>query len=552
MASLARGGPVDAIKAPRHTGIVALPLQVPGCRRINAKCPCRSHLRRPRSRELRVHVQPPSSSRESYEAFNTGDEDEETDAEGAADGGGGQREATFPAESEAIWPWRRQFLASVAAFVGPAIFIPLADPLMSVIDTIAVGRFATTTDLAGLGPVTLIFTFVNYIWNSQGVATTTMVATELNEEGVPPERAARRAGRVLAASLLLALCAGGAVCVVLQLAGPTLLAATGASPELIPPALAYLRVRALATPASFCVVVLQASLMAQRLSLLPAGAILASAAINVGLDVLLIAVLGMGTAGAAWATLAAQLLAAGALWALVHAKGRVRPVWHVPSPAELAAFASATGPLAFIYLCKNVCYCGLQRAATGLPTLMLAAHQPAFMLWNLCAFSTVPLEQAALAFVPAAKTPRQRAEVPRLIVVAGLVFALVAGLIAAGIPLLAPQLFSPDARLYPYMREIAPLGFLAMMCVGLEVASTAILISWRKFPFISSAMLRTVLATAAYLAAAGHFGWGLRGVWAGLAVFYGSRAVQSFPQVLREVRAGLGDPPPTDAQLKAA
>jgi Na+-driven multidrug efflux pump len=144
------------------------------------------------------------------------------------------------------------------------------------------------------------------------------------------------------------------------------------------------------------VVVLQASLMAQRLSLLPCLAILASAITNIGLDILLIVTFGMGTAGAAWATLASQYLAAAILFAVVSRVGRVRPVWHLPSSTELATFASSTGPLAFIYLCKNICYTAIQRAATGLPTLMLAAHQPVFMMWNLCAFSTSPLEQVRL------------------------------------------------------------------------------------------------------------------------------------------------------------
>jgi hypothetical protein len=66
-------------------------------------------------------------------------------------------------------------------------------------------------------------------------------------------------------------------------------------------------------------------------------------------------------------------------------------------------------------------------------------------------------DEAALAFMPAAKTQRQRAEVPKLIMVAGAGFAVTAGLIASGIPLFLPQLFSPDVRLYPYMQQIAPL-----------------------------------------------------------------------------------------------
>ena len=104
----------------------------------------------------------------------------------------------------------------------------------------------------GLGPVTLIFTFVNYIWNSQGIATTTLVADALNRPSPDSKHPPHvEAGRVLASSLLMAAAMGVAACTCLQLFGPGLLQMTGAAPELIDPALSYLRIRALATPASY-------------------------------------------------------------------------------------------------------------------------------------------------------------------------------------------------------------------------------------------------------------------------------------------------------------
>ena len=57
----------------------------------------------------------------------------------------------FPADTDPIWSWRRQMVARMLAFIGPAMFIPLADPLMSVVDTVTVGQFASTTELAGDG-----------------------------------------------------------------------------------------------------------------------------------------------------------------------------------------------------------------------------------------------------------------------------------------------------------------------------------------------------------------------------------------------------------------
>lgn len=65
------------------------------------------------------------------------------------------------------------------------------------------------------------------------------------------------------------------------------------------------------------------------------------------------------------------------------------------------------GPLSIAYLCKNVCYLFIQSSAAALATLPLAAHQAVFSVWNLCAFTSAPVEQAALVFLPRARAPWQ-------------------------------------------------------------------------------------------------------------------------------------------------
>lgn len=452
-------------------------------------------------------------------------------------------EDVFPDESEPLWSWRGKMLGTMLKFLGPALFLPLADPLMSVVDTVAIGQYCSTTQLASLGPVTLIFSFTNYMWNSQGIATTSLVAGALNKAGKTKKDAHAEAGKVMASSMLLAVCAGVIACIFLQMFAPNLLKMTGAAPELIAPGLEYLRVRALATPASFLINVSQASLMGQRQSLLPCLVIAAAAATNFVLDMTLVVSCGMGVGGAAWATLASQYMAAAIFIFILHKHSKVRPVWHIPSSGQLQKFASSVGPLAFIYFCKNICYASIQRMATALPVLQLAAHQPIFMMWNLCAFSTAPIEQAALAFLPAAKTRRQREEVPKLIMAIGMTFAMMAGIISSGTAVFLPQLFSPDVRLYAFMSQMAGLGFAAMMACGLEVSANSILVCNKEYKFIASAMLRTLLATAAYIAVMNSLDLGLTGVWSSLIVFYGSRMCQSVPKMLHLVRAQIASHP---------
>ena len=63
-------------------------------------------------------------------------------------------------------------LSAILMFAGPALAIPLGDPLMSLVDTISIGRFSSTLELAALGPNTLIFQFATYLVASLATANT--------------------------------------------------------------------------------------------------------------------------------------------------------------------------------------------------------------------------------------------------------------------------------------------------------------------------------------------------------------------------------------------
>lgn len=71
-------------------------------------------------------------------------------------------------------PWEARFamLKTIVMFAGPALSIPLGDPLMSLVDTVCVGQFASTLELAALGPNTLIFQFCTYVVASLATACT--------------------------------------------------------------------------------------------------------------------------------------------------------------------------------------------------------------------------------------------------------------------------------------------------------------------------------------------------------------------------------------------
>ena len=110
--------------------------------------------------------------------------------------------------------------------------------------------------------------------------------------------------------------------------------------------------------------------------------LLASALLNLGLDAYLVIGLGWGIAGAAIATVAAQVLQTALLAAIVLRKrtalGARRSLLllrGLPSPRRTLSFVTYAGPMAFVLFGKIMCYNAMTLAATCGGVAALAAHQ---------------------------------------------------------------------------------------------------------------------------------------------------------------------------------
>jgi hypothetical protein len=265
----------------------------------------------------------------------------------------------------------------------------------------------------------------------------------------------------------------------------------------------------------------QAALLAQQDSLTPAVTTAVAVSVSLVGNILAVGVLGMGIIGAASTTVATQLVGCAALvWFSSTKADRLRPALIVPrvgellrrgrgalgscggvrvhvcvvygrsipnpnpnpthhQPDDLVGFARTMGPLAVAYVCKNCCYLVLQTAAAGLDTVRLAAHQAVFSYWNLLAFTTAPLEQISLAFVPAAKPGWQRRSAVGFVLGLGVAVGVVSGLLSAAVPLLAPWALTRDAMVWPHMASVSGLALGAMLLTAADVASTGVLLACR-------------------------------------------------------------------------
>ncbi|EFJ51912.1 hypothetical protein VOLCADRAFT_103098 [Volvox carteri f. nagariensis] len=74
-------------------------------------------------------------------------------------------------DSAGMLRYQLDLLRRMVSFLGPATLIPLGEPLMSLVDTVCIGQFAGTSQLAALGPANLVFSFCQYFLQSLQVAT---------------------------------------------------------------------------------------------------------------------------------------------------------------------------------------------------------------------------------------------------------------------------------------------------------------------------------------------------------------------------------------------
>jgi putative MATE family efflux protein len=358
-------------------------------------------------------------------------------------------------------------LTSIVRFALPTLLVPMADPIMSLIDTISLGQWSGSLELAALGPCALIFNFAFYSFTALSIATVSLTAERLRLKNDDQNLA----GQTIGAALFLGAAGGVVVAIILLVWGPALLLKTHCDPVLLPAAREYLKIRALAAPAAIVTQVAQAGLLGQRDSRTPFKIVALSIIASLIGDAWLIGGLGWGVAGAAWTTLASQYASA-TLLCVALGRSKAAPPLEFPSLKEIGELLQVAKNLGVFYVAKTSSYLVLQSNATRLPATLLAAHQPIWQLWGLASFANTPLEQAALAFIPASNSTSERKELVALIVALGGILGVLCSLVAHGVPALVPRLLTADAALWPHMQSIWLPGTIALLACGLDVSAT--------------------------------------------------------------------------------
>ena len=403
----------------------------------------------------------------------------------------------------------------------PALAGLAADPLVSLIDTAFVGQLGRVP-LGALGVNASIFSMTFVVFNFLAYGTTPRVGRAVGDG----DRAA--AGRAVVRALTLALLAGGVALGALQLLARPVLRLMGASAELMGPALAYLRIRALAGPAVLLITASHGAFRGYQDTRTPMYVTIGFNVVNAGLDPLFIFGFGWGLAGAAAATAIAQWIGAlvflGLLLGVRREELGVPLAW--PSLRSLVPFLKVGRDL----LLRTGSLVGTMTLATAVAARVsvtaVAAHQVAHQLWLFLALVVDALAVAAQALVSkhlGADDPDAARTVSDRLVQWGLAVGVALGVGFFLLRPVLPHFFTDDPATIRALLDVYLFVALLQPLNGLVFVGDGIYMGAEAFPYLAKAMIGTALVAAAVLGLVLPMGWGLRGVWGGIATLMAGR-----------------------------
>ncbi|UGT89795.1 MATE family efflux transporter [Mycobacterium ostraviense] len=410
----------------------------------------------------------------------------------------------------------------IAALALPALGVLAAEPLYLLFDTAVVGRLGALS-LAGLAIGSLVLGLVGSQATFLSYGTTARSARHF---GTADREAAVTEGvqatwlAVGLGGLTVVVVEAAAVPVVSVIAGPS---GTGISVTALP----WLRIAILGVPAILVSLAGNGWMRGVQDTMRPLRYVVAGFGLSALLCPLLVyGWLGMprlGLSGSAVANLVGQWLAALLFGgALLAERVPLRVDWPVLRAQLVMARDLIVRTLAF-----QACFISAAAVAARFGAAALAAHQVVLQLWGFLALVLDSLAIAAQALVGAAlgagDVAHAKSVAWRVTVFSLLAAGVLAAALGAGAPLL-PALFTHDrsvlaAIAVPWWFLVAQLPF-----AGIVFALDGVLLGAGDAAFMRTATVVSALIgflPLTWLSLV--YGWGLAGIWSGLATFVALR-----------------------------
>jgi MATE family multidrug resistance protein len=411
---------------------------------------------------------------------------------------------------------------AIAALAIPALGTLAIDPLVSIVDTVWVGRLGTA-ELAALAVASAVFGAVFAVFNFVHVTITPMVAGEVGR-GFP-----ERAGGITKGALVISIVIGVALAVVLGALSETVVGAFGATGDVLEQSASYLEVRVLALPAMLLAMVSVGVYRGHQDTRTPLYVAIGMNIVNLVLDPILIFGAGMGVVGAAWATVVAQTIAAVAFLILLF--GRDREKFGLDGGVQgvsglgMSRIIGEGWPMMLRSTALLFALTASTYAATQLGTPDVAAHQVALQLWLFMSFVLDAFAVAAMAMIGSDMGTGDRAaarDVSQRLLALGFMAGIA---LAIGLMLLKPliaSLFGVEPVVEDLLSSIIWFVILLQPLTALVYVWDGIGIGASAFRFMGISMVVSALLTVAALLVLGGT---LLGVWAALTVLVFSRLI---------------------------
>lgn len=431
---------------------------------------------------------------------------------------------------------------AIAALAIPALGTLAIDPIVTIVDTAWVGRLGTV-ELAALAVAGAVFAAVFSVFNFIQVTITPLIAAELGRDQLGRAGAIARGAVWIAAGLGVLL---GALFVLLS---PAITNLFGSAADVTQEATSYLQIRFLALPVMLVATVGHGVYRGHHDTKTPLYVAIGMNVINLVLDPILIYGFDLGVAGAAWATVVAQTVAA--VWFLVLMFGTQRD--RLGIGRRRVAFASLPigeviqkgWPMIVRSLALLGAITATTVAAARIGTVDTAAHQIALQVWLFLAFVLDSYAIAAQAMVGTDVGRGDLDEARRLsnrLLALGLITGVVLSVVVAVTAPLLPVLFGIDADvqeaisgIYFFVIILQPLTALVYVWDGIGIGAA-------QFRYLAGSM---VVASVAAIVVLLMVGDSLVGIWASLAVLTGTRLITLAWWYQRGVLAGGKDPSPS-------
>jgi putative MATE family efflux protein len=411
---------------------------------------------------------------------------------------------------------------AILALAIPALGTLAADPVLSLVDTAFVGRLGAVP-LAALGIDTALFAFAFAVFNFLAYATTPMVAQARGRGDVAGS------GVIVRRAMVLAVGIGVLATAVLAFLAEPLVRLMQAAPEVVDPAVSYLRIRAFAVTALLVITAANGAYRGFKDTKTPLYVTLAVNGFNILLDWWFIFGLGLGLEGAALATVAAQWIGAGVFVLLLRRVAR-REKWPVERVrfAELLPFLSVGGVLVLRTLMLVLALTLAAATAARIGTIEVAAHQVVAQLWFLLAMIVDALAISAQALVAELAGREDRAGARSLsdrLLRWGVAAGMLLGVVVAGLGHLLAPIFTPDPTVQAAIRSVLlvaavmqPIAAWVFVADGIYLA----LLRIRLLALSTAAGLAAVVVVLGFTLAGG---WGLLGVWWAITAMIAGRAL---------------------------